>query len=446
MASMLRTARIVGEGRAGTIRPHREGMRRIRAGSTCAAMLLSCLAGWACRARPADSLRPLVPGDGAQEVRSSTELRVRIENPERRVLEVTFYGRSRPAPPPPFTFVVLPDTQYYAQSFPEAFIAQTRYIMEQRAALNVAGVIHVGDIVEVASDELQWQRASAAIEVLEQDPDLPFGLCVGNHDQDPDGDPEGTELYNRYFGAHRFEGLSWYGGHYGDDHDNFFILPSASGLDFVVLFLEYVKVSDPHVLEWADGVLKAHADRRAIICTHSALRGETWANTFTFQGRAQLNALADNPNLFLIVAGHYCETGRRTHRAGDRRIHVLLSDYQCRPEGGQGWLRLMKFVPGENRIEVRTYSPTLDRYLTGSSHAFDLSYPMDDCSPFEKLDSLTLADEETASTRWSGLAPGRVHEWRVGVTDGAETSMGPIWTFRTAHTLTKREHAAEPTP
>jgi hypothetical protein len=36
----------------------------------------------------------------------------------------------------------------------------------------------------------------------------------------------------------------------------------------------------------------------------------------------------------------------------------------------------MKFVPRENKIEVRTYSPWLDKSAADEQNQFDLAYPM----------------------------------------------------------------------
>ena len=61
-------------------------------------------------------------------------------------------------------------------------------------------------------------------------------------------------------------------------------------------------------------------------------------------------------------------------------------DQQCRPaclgdswlttksreNGGNGWLRLITFVPKENQIEFRTYSPSLDQYETDADSQFTL--------------------------------------------------------------------------
>ena len=43
---------------------------------------------------------------------------------------------------------------------------------------------------------------------------------VGNHDQEPIGEPDGTtDFYNQYCGVSHFTGRTYYGGHFGSKAD-----------------------------------------------------------------------------------------------------------------------------------------------------------------------------------------------------------------------------------
>ena len=44
--------------------------------------------------------------------------------------------------------------------------------------------------------------------------------------------------------------------------------------------------------------------------------------------------------------------------------------------GGDGWLRSLKFVPSENKIHVRTYSPLLNKENKDPKETFSLDYEM----------------------------------------------------------------------
>ena len=50
-----------------------------------------------------------------------------------------------------FSIVVLPDTQFYSQSNPAIFEAQTQWIVDNMAAENIIHVSHLGDIKDDGS-------------------------------------------------------------------------------------------------------------------------------------------------------------------------------------------------------------------------------------------------------------------------------------------------------
>ena len=292
-----------------------------------------------------------------------------------------------------FSIIVLPDTQYYSASMnggsPDIFEAQTLWIVENRDVLNIAFVTHLGDLVQNGDDSLaDWEAANAAISLLE-DPvttglpeGIPFGVAVGNHEQSPQGDADGTTvLFNRYLGISRFDGRAYYGGHFGATNDNHYEMFSASNLDFIILHLEYDNSPDSAVLSWADEVLKEHYTRRAIVVTHHMVGVGNPAD-FSTQGQMIYDALKGNPNLFLLLGGHVDigGEGRRVDSLGDRSVHSLLSDYQARNRGGDGFLRILRFSPSHNEITVQTYSPSVDEgrgaFETDENSQFVLSYDM----------------------------------------------------------------------
>ncbi len=48
----------------------------------------------------------------------------------------------------PFFIAVLPDTQFYSQSYPGTFDAQTQWVLDNRISQNIAFVAQLGDIVQ----------------------------------------------------------------------------------------------------------------------------------------------------------------------------------------------------------------------------------------------------------------------------------------------------------
>ncbi len=389
----------------------------------------------------------VAPADDATGV-STPLLEVAVSDADEDALTVTWFGRLVPAAGPDFTLIGLPDTQYYTSDMNGGsnaiFKAQTQWIVAQRAARNIVDVVQLGDCTQNGDNggnPIEWQRADTAMRAIENSATtglsagIPYGICVGNHDQTPEGDASGaTTLYNQYFGVSRFSGRSYYGGHYGSKNDNHYHYFSASGLDFIVVFLEYDTTPDAAVLDWADGVLAANPDRRAIVVSHYIINAGN-PGSFGPQGQAIYDALKDRPNLFLMLCGHITTPeGRRTDVYQGRTVHTVLSDFQNRSNGGNGWLRIYEFSPAHNVIRARTYSPTLGQFEADadSSSQFTLPYDMGTSGPFTALGSRSgVASGTNATLLWPGLAADRTYEWYAVVEDASHTVTGPTWRFTT---------------
>lgn len=362
----------------------------------------------------------------------TSRLSVNVYDPENRPLDVTFYGRPLQAVNnPDFTIIVIPDPQYYSLMYPAIFNAQTEWIVNNRDSSNIIYVASLGDHVEVPEDPAQWMNAHAALNILDN-AGVPYGLAAGNHD----GAPSGTQNFNAYFGVTRFQGKPHYGGHYGNDNDNHFDIFSASGLNFIVIYIEYDPgmTSTKHpVLQWANGLLQTYRDRRAIVISHDMLQGES-SNAFTSQGQTIYNALKVNPNLFLMLGGHLDVAARRTDTHNGNTIYTLRSDYQYVDSQRSGYLRIMRFSPADNMIDVSTYSPTQGKFYdktdAGQSN-FNLPYNMEGAD-FAVIGQVNgVASGGTASVSWTNLDASKPYQWFVTVSDGTFQTASDIWKFTT---------------
>ena len=76
--------------------------------------------------------------------------------------------------------------------------------------------------------------------------------------------------------------------------------------------------------------------------------------------------------IFLVLSGHYESEVRITNLEKGYYVHQLLSDYQDKPNGGNGWLRIIKFSTFTDEISVQTYSSSLNKYETDSKSQFIL--------------------------------------------------------------------------
>lgn len=286
-----------------------------------------------------------------------------------------------------FTLVLVPDTQKYARSNPAMFFSQTHWIRENREALNIRFVIHLGDIVNDNTDR-EWRVADEAMGVL--DGVVPYMVVPGNHDFEKNAAGTGrikfAPKYNAVFPPLRFRGQPGYGGHKGTTNENNYSFFTAAGRDFLIVGLEFGPSDE--VLEWAAQLIRAHADKHVIIATHCYMYdddtrlgpGDDYSphkSDDKWNDGEQMweKFVRHHPNIFLVVSGHVTNQGvGRLTSKGDHgnTVHQMLSNYQMLESGGDGWLRILKFIPGERKLIVRTYSPWLKKFYEHPRQSFDL--------------------------------------------------------------------------
>lgn len=303
-----------------------------------------------------------------------------------------------------FSIVVIPDTQHYKGEplVNAVFDGYTEWVVESLDRQRIVFVSHVGDIVDENNRE-QWTLARKAMDRFHGR--VPYGISVGNHDMTGNGD---SSLFQEFFPKTRFEKFDWYAGCFeppkgpvaiSGNNANSVQLFEAGGMKFVFLHLECN--APDNVLAWADSILAKYSDRRALVTTHMGLgprekpktgddffdapKGRmTWKKRHGNRGNTPQQmwdkCFKKHANLFMICCGDQSRTqAMRKESEGDNEntVHELLSDY------GANGLRIMQFVPAENRIDVRTWNP-LEGELCESTeivperaqHQFSLSYIM----------------------------------------------------------------------
>jgi hypothetical protein len=310
-------------------------------------------------------------------------------------------------PQRPFAVIVLPDTQFYSAFYPEVFEAQTRWIAEKKEELNIAFVLHLGDIVD--SDwPTQWMAASKAMGLL--DGKVPYVLAVGNHDLalTPMGELR-QGMLNAFFPMSRFAGVTSLRGTYptGDLHNSHHVF-DVDGHPWQVVSLEFGPRDG--ALAWAKDILARSPTTPAIIITHAYLYGDGTRYDWKTKTGADMQyysphsyglenqpggvndgeeiwqkLVQGSPNIQFVLSGHipFTAAARLTStRTDGGHVHQILSNYQyylvcpCpQNHGGGGYLRIMEFSPADRRVRVRSYSPYLRQSLTDPQSDFEL--PLD---------------------------------------------------------------------
>lgn len=301
-----------------------------------------------------------------------------------------------------FTVVVLPDTQNYSDKFPEIYLAQTKWIVDNLQARNIASVLHLGDITNHNRSE-EWENAAKAMQLL--DGKVPYFLVPGNHDYSLDGGcKDRTTHLSEYFPVSKFRGLPTFGGVYDKEPDrieNSFHLFEAEGRKFLVLALEFGPRKD--VLRWANDVVGRHKDCSVILITHAFIYfNETRYDWKKFGAKQNWNPhaygiakathddvsdgeeiwtelVSKHENFILTLNGHVLGDGLgrvQTSTPGGREINQLLVNFQMRPKGGDGWLRLLEFRADGKTVQVYDYSPTRGERNESKQNQFTLTVPL----------------------------------------------------------------------
>jgi len=260
--------------------------------------------------------------------------------------------------------IVIPDIQYVTLGYPEILTTTTEWIAAEKDGLDLAFVLQEGDITH-NDTQAEWDAADEGFAVL--DGQVPYVLCVGNHDMDDEGDTSG---FRATFPVSRFDGEPWFGGtREPDAMDNAYFTFDVGGVPWLVISLTYNPSEDE--LAWADGVAADYPGHRGILLTHAYLgpSGER-----TFLGERLWNGMVrHHASMTFVFNGHYVD-GEAAYLASEgdygNTVHQLFANYQDRPFGGAGLVRILSMDPAAGEVTVQTYSPWLDFYEEDEEHAF----------------------------------------------------------------------------
>lgn len=307
-------------------------------------------------------------------------------------------GETPPVGKGSFTIAVLPDTQNYSQKFPEIFKSQTEWIAENQKARNIACVLHLGDITNNSTDK-EWENADAAMKQL--DGKVPYFMVPGNHDYSEGGGcKDRSTKMSKYFPVTRFAEQKQFGGVYDKEPDrteNSFHLFEANGRKFLVLGLEFGPRKD--VVRWANDVVAKHAEREAILITHAYMyyddtrydwkkygAKQSWnphaygvAKTTSddvTDGEELWNELVSkHENFIMTLNGHVLNDGLgriTTQTPKGRDVHQMLVNFQMRPKGGDGWMRLIEMKADGKTASIVDFSPTRNEHNLSAQNAFSI--------------------------------------------------------------------------
>ena len=311
--------------------------------------------------------------------------------------------------PGSWTLIVLPDTQNYTDPLSDpglqTFGTITQWIADNKDSRNIQFVMHEGDITR-GNTAAMWQVASDAMAILDK-AGVPYSMTTGNHDSDiwiPKhvAGPTRDTFLNDYFPVSQYQTMPTYGGVFeaGKTQNNYHLF-TADGKDYIAVALENGPRDE--AVAWAGGILEKYSDRTAFIVTHAYTYSDgtryDWANKGTSQkynlhslsypfsaphdGSENVNdgqqiwdkLVSKHTNVSMVFSGHLEWAGARQVAIGDHGqiVHEILAAYHDPPQGPTtGYIRLLEFNPDGQTVQVKTYSPKLDKYMTDDAQQFTL--------------------------------------------------------------------------
>ncbi len=291
--------------------------------------------------------------------------------------------------------VLLPDTQTYAEKYPEVLDSQINWILREQK--HIDWVLQQGDLTQNNNDK-EWQVIQSAFQQL--DGKVPYVLAAGNHDMGSTAgkfaDVRNTSLYNQYFPIEKMRQQKGFGGTFEPGKiENAWYRFATGKIKWLVLTLEFGPRNK--VLDWASGIIAAHPDRLVILNTHSYMYsdstrqgvGDSWRPQNYGVGKDTADEAVNDgemiweklvkkfPNTRFVFSGHILRSGVGTLVSFNEEgnpVYQFLANYQegvkGSVKGGNGWLRIMDFDFRKKRIYVRTYSPYINDWMKDPAHEF----------------------------------------------------------------------------
>lgn len=298
--------------------------------------------------------------------------------------------------PDSWTMVLIPDPQGYVKFERNQPIMDliTTWIKTNVDDLNIKLVMCMGDLVDnntdiipepkYGGDQSGWQQWAAISRSFEKlDNKVPYILCVGNHDMQMT--PVRYSQFNTWFAPNRnlltqdllvdmFSNASgvktlenaWYE------------FTSPHGVPFLIFSLEFLPRDT--VVQQAIKIAqqKKYNDYKGIILTHAYLNSDNTREVKTgypLKGATGevlwQRLIGPSANIEMVFCGHIAGNSHREHvgyrvdkNAGNRDVHQMMFNAQWEGggpngNGGDGWIRILEFLPDKKTVRVKTFSPLL---------------------------------------------------------------------------------------
>ena len=312
-----------------------------------------------------------------------------------------------------WSMILLPDVQSYVKfgrNQPILDLMMT-WIVENMDTLNVKMVMATGDLVDdnkavVANSnkmnqpaKSQWEAVSRSFSKL--DGKVPYITCTGNHDYSFGDNRKKNSLFNQYFPVDKNFLNQKILRYATENTEGVLSLENAAyeftdpyGNKYLFVSLEFAPRNT--VIDWAKKTIdrKEYKDHRVVLLTHSYINADS---KHIVKEGYPMDPLENNygenvwkklvkpsTNIEMVVCGHIASpnkfdrhVGFRTDKNdGNKSVNQMLFNAQAlgggwHGNGGDGWLRILEFLPDGKTVKVRTFSPLFAISPTTQQYAWE---------------------------------------------------------------------------
>lgn len=320
-----------------------------------------------------------------------------------------------------FTMLLLGDPQGYTKYDinQPLFELTTLWCADNVKNLNVKAVLITGDLVEQndnivlnrsmlnQTSRQMWESASRSLARL--DNKVPYIIATGNHEYGYTRGDQSFTHFPEYFPVER--NSKWtdclvaaYPNREGKAslENSAYVFNDKNWGDLLVIALEWAPRDE--VLAWAKKLCDSekYKNHKAIVLTHTFLREKSAERTdnenYKIEPHNWGQGIWDKlvkctPNIRFVFCGHTGVPGsfeesvayRKDKNDAGKIVHQMMFNVQVlgggwEGNGGDGWLRILEFMPDGKTVKVSTYSalfgisPTTKQFAhrTGKCDQFDM--------------------------------------------------------------------------
>ena len=292
-----------------------------------------------------------------------------------------------------FSLAILSDLHYavnWNSQQKDIYLNSMQYILDRASTENTLMTLQLGDMTS-SNTLAQWQTVREGFQKL-VDGNMPYATVIGNHDVGGGA----NAAYNTFlpYSEQVSENPYLAGAKEVGKTDNLYYTFTVNGVKYMVLTLSCYPKDD--ILNWANQVVKDHADHNVILVTHSYLQvhngvlgytEETEALAAGFKGIDVWNKLVKvNPNIFMTFSAHnsYPTPGQNgiglltSKNDAGRDVHqFLVPDPQGYENtyGGLGSLFMLRFSNGGKTITGEYIATRYNKDFIGyGNNNFTISY------------------------------------------------------------------------